>query len=156
MATKEPFNVSTFQKSPQIRVILKQIIQYTYTGTIRSMFMESKSFELITVCVMNWEMENPPTVIEVARRVDLSEWKLKAGFHKLFGTTLFAFLRDYRLEQAIVLLDKERMNDEIGSLSALTGAISLIEWDICSYNILHCFVSTTSKNSTIRGKIWKI
>lgn len=45
-------------------------------------------------------MENPPSVPELARLVGLNELKLKAGFHHLWGTTVYGLLRKERLDEA--------------------------------------------------------
>lgn len=45
-------------------------------------------------------MANPPSVPDLARLVGLNELKLKAGFHKLWGTTVYGLLRRERLDEA--------------------------------------------------------
>lgn len=40
----------------------------------------------------------------LARRVHLNEWKLKKGFKEHFGTTVFGYLREKRMEEAWRLL----------------------------------------------------
>ncbi len=50
------------------------------------------------------QLENPPTLPALAREVGLSETTLKRGFHQVFGTTPFAYLRARRLEHAHALL----------------------------------------------------
>lgn len=46
------------------------------------------------------QMASPPTVPDLARLVGLNEVKLKAGFHKLWGTTVYGLLRKERLDEA--------------------------------------------------------
>ncbi|WP_189597192.1 helix-turn-helix transcriptional regulator [Paenibacillus elgii] len=55
-------------------------------------------------------MENPPSLIELARQVGLNDFKLKAGFKELFGTTVFGYLREKRLEKAFCLLQQGQLN----------------------------------------------
>jgi len=50
-------------------------------------------------------MTDPPNLSELARMVALNELKLKAGFHKLWGTTVFGLLRRERMLAAKALLD---------------------------------------------------
>lgn len=50
------------------------------------------------------DLESPPTVAELARRVGLSETTLKRGFHQIFDTTIFGYLRARRMERAHALL----------------------------------------------------
>jgi AraC-like DNA-binding protein len=55
-------------------------------------------------------LENPPSLIELARQVGLNDCTLKRGFRQVFGTTAFGLLHDYRLEQARQLLEERRLN----------------------------------------------
>jgi len=55
-------------------------------------------------------MEEPPTVAELAREVGLGEVKLKVGFRKLWGTTVYGLLRKERLEEARRFLEAGRGN----------------------------------------------
>jgi AraC-like DNA-binding protein len=55
-------------------------------------------------------IDNPPSLIELARQVGLNDCTLKRGFRQVFGTTAFGFLHDYRLEQARRLLEERCMN----------------------------------------------
>ena len=45
-------------------------------------------------------LESPPTVEALARQVGLSETTLKRGFHQVFNTTVFGYLRGRRMERA--------------------------------------------------------
>jgi AraC-like DNA-binding protein len=49
-------------------------------------------------------LENPPSLMELARMVGLNDRALKQGFRACFGTTAFNYLHHYRLEQAQQLL----------------------------------------------------
>lgn len=61
----------------------------------------------------------PPTLADLARQFHLSESKLKAGFHQVFGTTAFGYLRQQRMETARKLL--ESGNSTILEASHLVG-----------------------------------
>lgn len=56
------------------------------------------------------EIDNPPSLADLARRIYLNEFKLKNGFKHLFGTTVYGYLRDFRLEKARRLLEQGDMN----------------------------------------------
>lgn len=56
------------------------------------------------------QLDNPPSLIELARRVGLNDCTLKRGFRQVFGQTAFGLLHDYRLEQAQQLLKERRLN----------------------------------------------
>jgi AraC-like DNA-binding protein len=55
-------------------------------------------------------LDNPPSLIELARQVGLNDCTLKRGFRQVFGQTAFGLLHDYRLEQARQLLEERRLN----------------------------------------------
>jgi AraC-like DNA-binding protein len=52
------------------------------------------------------ELESPPTLPALARSTGLSESTLKRGFHQVFGTTVFGYLRARRMERARALLER--------------------------------------------------
>ncbi|MGF9826734.1 helix-turn-helix transcriptional regulator [Brevibacillus agri] len=55
-------------------------------------------------------MEAPPSLVELARMAQLNEYKLKVGFKEEFGTSVFAYLREKRLEKALELLRAGELN----------------------------------------------
>jgi AraC family transcriptional activator of pyochelin receptor len=60
--------------------------------------------------ILQQRMESPPSLLELARLVGLNDRKLKEGFRQIFGTTVFGYLHDYRLEQARQLLSTDTMS----------------------------------------------
>ncbi|NJR39806.1 MAG: helix-turn-helix transcriptional regulator [Leptolyngbyaceae cyanobacterium CSU_1_4] len=60
--------------------------------------------------VYSIKLNNPPSLAQLARQVGLNECTLKRGFRQVFGTTAFAYLYDYRLEQARQLLQERCLN----------------------------------------------
>lgn len=55
-------------------------------------------------------MEDPPAISALAKRAGINEFKLKHGFKRIFGRTIFGYLREYRLETAKALIEKRDMN----------------------------------------------
>jgi AraC-like DNA-binding protein len=55
-------------------------------------------------------LDNPPSLIDLARQVGLNDCTLKRGFRQVFGTTAFGYLHEHRLEQARQLLEERRLN----------------------------------------------
>jgi AraC family transcriptional activator of pyochelin receptor len=49
-------------------------------------------------------MRTPPSLDALAQEVGLNVRKLSSGFRQVFGTSVFAFLQEYRLEQAYKLI----------------------------------------------------
>lgn len=59
--------------------------------------------------IITEKASHPPSLMELARQVGLNDFKLKAGFRQVFGTTVFAYLHQYRMEQARQLLTQQQM-----------------------------------------------
>lgn len=55
-------------------------------------------------------MENPPLLQELAKQVGINSTKLKRGFRQVFGSSVFGYLRSYRMEQARELLADGKMS----------------------------------------------
>jgi len=55
-------------------------------------------------------MQNPPSIKELAKLVSLNEFKLKKGFKEKFKITPYKLLEKYRMEKAKYLLENEDMN----------------------------------------------
>jgi AraC-like DNA-binding protein len=51
-------------------------------------------------------MENPPTLKDLARLAGLNEYQLKVGFKEIYGNTVYGFLLDHKLDHSRALLDK--------------------------------------------------
>lgn len=63
------------------------------------------------------DMEKPPSLPELAVLVGVNERKLKTGFRRIFGTSVFAYLREYRIQKAYELL---RQGDHNVTEAAMT------------------------------------
>ncbi|NEP58619.1 MAG: helix-turn-helix transcriptional regulator [Symploca sp. SIO2G7] len=124
--------------TPAMRMTVHQILHCPYKGISRHLFLESKAIELIALklaqmgeqkkfprpnlktadieriyyasSILRHNLEHPPSLIELAKQVGLNDYKLKQGFHQVFGTTVFGYLRAYRMEQARQWLVTQQMN----------------------------------------------
>jgi AraC family transcriptional regulator, transcriptional activator of the genes for pyochelin and ferripyochelin receptors len=122
----------------EMQVILHQILHCPYEGAIKQMYLEGKVLELAALQFYQFKQEaphnstslkaedidrihqakdillqrlnNPPSLVELARQVGLNDCTLKRGFRQVFGTTAFGYLHDYRLEQARQLLEERQLN----------------------------------------------
>ena len=57
----------------------------------------------------------PPTLVDLANEIELSLKKLKEGFKQFYGTTVYGFLFDYKMELARKLLESGGHNvNEVG------------------------------------------
>ncbi|WP_414620430.1 helix-turn-helix transcriptional regulator [Calothrix sp. CCY 0018] len=120
--------------SPAMQLVTQQIINCPYQGFTQRMYLQSKVFELLALHLellqpdkktqirankLNKEdierihqaknillarFHNPPSLLELSREAGLNDFKLKIGFHHCFGTTVFGYLHQYRMEQARQLL----------------------------------------------------
>jgi AraC-like DNA-binding protein len=55
--------------------------------------------------VLLTRLENPPSLMELARIVGINDHKLKTGFRQVFDTTVFGYLHERRMERSRQLLD---------------------------------------------------
>ncbi len=69
--------------------------------------------------ILTANFHNPPSLIELARQVSLNDYKLKQGFRQVFGTTVFGYLYQYRMEKARQLLAEQRLN--VGEVAQAVG-----------------------------------
>lgn len=113
--------------------LLRQLLGCPYQGVMRQLYLEAKALELLALQLAEWtelapsqqwaylrpddidrlhqaraivqqQMESPPSLLALARQVRLSDRKLKQGFRQVFGTTVFGYLHQLRLERARQLL----------------------------------------------------
>ena len=42
-------------------------------------------------------MDDPPSLVELARKVGINDYKLKVGFREVFGTTVYKYLHTHRM-----------------------------------------------------------
>lgn len=127
--------------TPTKRFLLTQILDCTYTGPMRSMFLESKTLELLSCQLDDYirshaaphpntivltasdrrriqdardrlltDLENPPSISELAGHVGLNTNKLKQGFRLVFDSSVFGYFRAYRLDKARKLLESGEHN----------------------------------------------
>jgi AraC-like DNA-binding protein len=61
------------------------------------------------------DMANPPSLVEIAKITGLNEFKLKVGFKQVYGNTVYGYLNDLRMETARKMLeDRKHQVKEIG------------------------------------------
>ena len=124
--------------SSSMQVAIHGILNCPYHGAIKRIYLESKAIERTAyqldqvvlaetglkksslLCsddierihyaaeILSRDLENPPTLFDLARLVGLSHTKLNRGFRERYGTTVFGYLRKIRLEQAKLLLEEQR------------------------------------------------
>lgn len=124
--------------SPAVMVSLSQLFQMPVNGPAQKIFEQAKVFELLAhyfnrredadveACpfledednvkkirlaksILIERMTEPPTIPELAMEIGLNEYRLKEGFKNIYGTTVFKFLNEYRLDVSRQLLDEGKV-----------------------------------------------
>jgi len=120
------------QVTPQMLFIIREIMDSQRQGAFKKMFIEAKVIELLmlqleqisehhcdTLCslkkadiekmhqakeiILN-NLSTPCSLINIARQVGTNEFTLKKGFKEVFGTTVFGFWNDIKMQEAKRLL----------------------------------------------------
>lgn len=119
---------------------VQNLMDCPYTGRLKVLYLESKAMELIVHKLAQTarqdddrsgslnlgrrdmdrlmharellcrDMNNPPTLTELAHAVGTNHCRLNAGFREIFGATVFAYLRQRRLIEARRLIAEEGLN----------------------------------------------
>ncbi|MBW4642030.1 MAG: AraC family transcriptional regulator [Goleter apudmare HA4340-LM2] len=120
--------------TPAMFVVLQQILKPPFQGMMKRMYLESRVLELLALQLNQFldqeqavryipnlrpsdvektyhardiiirRAENPPSLLELAQLVGFGDRKLRYCFREVFGTTVFGYLHDYRMEQAKMML----------------------------------------------------
>ena len=123
-----------------MQTVLHQLLHCPFEGVTQKVYLESKVWELMALLIeqeqqlhegkhplrsikaddierihkardiLARQLDNPPSLIDLARQVGLNDCTLKRGFRQVFGKTAFGYLHDYRMEQARQLLGAGELN----------------------------------------------
>jgi AraC family transcriptional regulator, transcriptional activator of the genes for pyochelin and ferripyochelin receptors len=126
--------------TPEMKLLLRQIIHCPFEGMMRQMYLEGKCLELMAFklvqlaeiepkreeCknlstnqidqiyqakeILTRDLNHPPSLLDLARQVSLNDCDLKRGFRQVFGTTVFGYLYNYRMMEAKRLLEMQHLN----------------------------------------------
>lgn len=129
--------------------VLNQLQNANYKGLILNTFLEAKVLELlclvmnqyeedqnsITSQLVLWEddkkqllearnialenLDNPPSIRQLAKMVGMNEFKLKMGYKQLFKTTIYNHIRQERLNKARTLLIEGKW--DVGEIARMVG-----------------------------------
>ena len=140
------FNVGGI--TSQMQTIVRQIWQHPYQGAIARIYLEAKVLELLALQlsqltesnsnannstlqrknidrvyqardILATQLEHPPSILELAQQVGVSERTLRRGFKELFSTTIVGYLTLLRMERAEKLLREGELS--IGEVANLVG-----------------------------------
>ncbi|BAB76624.1 MULTISPECIES: helix-turn-helix transcriptional regulator [Nostocaceae] len=128
------FHYTVGEITPVMFMVLQQLLKPPFQGMMKRMYLESKVLELLALQLSQFshhepamtavanlrpvdiekayhardiimrQSENPPSLLELAQLVGLGDRKLRYCFREVFGTTVFGYLHDYRMEQAKMML----------------------------------------------------
>lgn len=134
--TQEKFYVER-EISPSIKLVLNQIEQMKLSPQFQNLFLIGKMYELFTLYFSEIEsksehcpflndenegkrikeikdylladFKNPPTIKQLCEKFSISEYHLKEGFKELYGTTVYGYLLDKKLEYALHKLEENQL-----------------------------------------------
>ncbi|MBD2845345.1 helix-turn-helix transcriptional regulator [Paenibacillus sp. IB182496] len=127
----------SFGMTADMRLILEQVAGCAMTGRLREMYLEAKLSEMLALSlagpgravaghgargelsrtdlarlqeardILDARFAAPPGLAELARSVQLNEYKLKRGFKQVFGKPVYAYVLDKRMMAARRMLEVE-------------------------------------------------
>lgn len=129
----------------RLQAIVKEIMEASgQSGYIRRIFLESKILELLFFQLQQEEssqvspkkgfnreditrlneakayiaqnIKTPCSLVELARKTGLNDFKLKKGFKALFGHTVFGYLYELRMDTAYNLLQNDKSVSEVAEI----------------------------------------
>ena len=137
----------SFPITAAMRQILKQIQDCSFIGVLKRLFVEAKVIELLTLqisqinglqasqkalkgvdidklneikALLLKNINSPFSIEELSKIAGINRTKLQEGFKELFGTTIFGYITDTRLEEAKQKI-QESPNFTIAEIAAITG-----------------------------------
>lgn len=125
--------------SPNIKVILNQIVAKKIHSSLQDLYIRGKLYELLSLyfntsdeiesdhCpfmaneetvaqikkakdIIIENMAQPPSLEALSKRVGLNVKKLKMGFKEFYGAPVFTFLLNYKLDYSKKLLEQNQLN----------------------------------------------
>ncbi len=120
---------SNMDITASMNMIISEMSNCKKQGALKRLFLEGKTLELLMLQVEQFEsadqqrhpagiqpgdvekihharylleqhIDTPCSLTDLARQVQLNDFKLKKGFKEIFGTTVFGYLRDLRMQEA--------------------------------------------------------
>lgn len=129
-------------KHTRLQAVIQEITGAAQPGVIRRIYLESKVLELLSIQLHQAEtkaatngfskddverlqeakqiiaqnLQTPCSLIELARKTGLNDFKLKKGFKALFGHTVFGYLFELRMDNAYRLLQDGKSVSEVAEI----------------------------------------
>ena len=125
--------------SASLKIVLHQIVAKKLHGALQNIYMKGKIYELLSLyfniseesesdhCpfmaneetvaqikkakdIIIENMAHPPSLEALSKEVGLNIKKLKMGFKEFYGTPVFTFLLNYKLDHSKKLLEEKKLN----------------------------------------------
>lgn len=141
----EPLTLVTTDKyrDNRFKMLINEIVEAGQPDYIRRIFLEAKILELLSLQLEQLEnkqltpanfskedvsrleeaktlveqnLQTPCSLIELARKTGLNDFKLKKGFKTLFGHTVFGYLFELRMDTAYQLLKDGKSVSEVSEM----------------------------------------
>ena len=159
----DSFYEETHTASPILLAAARAIFSCPFTSPKRELFLSSKVHELLNYFFSEFIiaggnsnkksvlqpgevekiknikgyllkcMDTPPSLTELSRISGINDFKLKAGFKEVFGTTIYGFIHEEKMAKAKMML-------ETGDRS-----VSEVAWDVGYTNVSH-FIKAFKKH----------
>lgn len=131
------FRYECLPKSPKLTEIARGCLENPYNGQLCKLYLESNALAFVVEIsqllsherrmialigkrhyervmearsILDENLVNPPTIIDLTRRVGINLTTLQANFKLVFGTTIFGYVRLRRLMMARVLLTEHHLS----------------------------------------------
>lgn len=135
--------VTSDQTNGRVNMLINEIMNAKQPVHIRRIYLEAKILELLSMqlealeqktnvkeqfpqkdverlqqarALIEANIKTPCSLIELARKTGLNDFKLKKGFKAMYGNTVFGYLTDLRMEQAYRLLKEGRSIAEVSDI----------------------------------------
>lgn len=136
---------------PAMQLAARQIFRCGFQSLPKRLFLEGKALELLGLAaateigrhggdrpsvqpdlldrvhhardILRQRLDHPPNLGELARLVGLNDCTLKQEFRRVFGTTVFGYLHDYRMKQARQTLEMGTWT--VGEVARMVGYTNL-------------------------------
>jgi len=115
---------SIYKESKALEIIYNEfndILNNQKQATLKSLKLDEYDIQALQKAkeILLDDIQNPPTLKELAKQVKLNEFKLKNGFKKRFHITPYKLLEQTRMEKAKYLLENDDMN--VNEISQILG-----------------------------------
>lgn len=131
---------------PRTHLLLQQLVDGSLPGPAAGIHAHGKAYEVVAALlaeaiagslaspgltrtdqaaivqareILDANLASPPTYPELAHAVFLSETKLSQGFRRLYGTSIHAYVIDWRLDLALSLIEEGA--DNVAQVAAKVG-----------------------------------